>query len=46
MKDFCKWLGVNEKIAKIVVWLFIIFIGLIIFNAAFESLGFHIIKSL
>src|SRR5574344_1996099 len=40
MKDFCKWLGVNEKIAKIVVWLFIFMAMLIIFNTALESLGF------
>ncbi len=39
MKDFCKWLGVNEKVAKIVVWVFIIMCMLIIFNTAFESLG-------
>lgn len=23
MKEFCKWLGVSEKTAKIVVWIFI-----------------------
>lgn len=39
MKDFCKWLGVNEKIAKIVVWLFIFICMLIIFNAALDSFG-------
>ncbi len=40
MKDFVKWLGVNEKVAKVVVWLFIIMVMLIIFNTAMESLGF------
>lgn len=39
MKDFCKWLGVSEKTAKVVVWLFIIMSMLIIFNSAFESMG-------
>lgn len=39
MKDFCKWLGLNEKIAKIVVWILIFMCMLIIFNAAFDSLG-------
>ena len=38
MKDFCKWLGVSEKFAKIVIWLFIIMTMLIIFNIAFEYL--------
>ena len=40
MKDFVKWLGVNEKVAKVVVWLLIIMVTLIIFNTAMESLGF------
>ena len=40
MKDFVKWLGVNEKIAKVVVWLLIIMVTLIIFNTAMESIGF------
>ncbi len=40
MKDFIKWLGVNEKIAKVVVWLLIIMVMLIIFNTAMESMGF------
>lgn len=40
MKDFIKWLGVNEKIAKVAVWLLIIMVTLIIFNTAMESLGF------
>lgn len=39
MKDFCKWLGVNEKIAKVVVWVFIFMISLIIINTALESFG-------
>lgn len=44
MKDFCKWLGVNEKIAKLIVWLFIGMSMLIIFNAAFESMGLPFYK--
>jgi len=40
MKDFIKWLGVNEKVAKVAVWLLIIMVTLIIFNTAMESLGF------
>ena len=39
MKEFCKWLGVNEKFAKVIVWLFIIMSMLIVFNSAFESMG-------
>jgi len=39
MKEFCKWLGVSEKFAKVVVWLFIIMSMLIVFNVAFESMG-------
>lgn len=39
MKDFCKWLGVNEKFAKVIVWIFIIMSMLIVFNSAFESMG-------
>lgn len=44
MRDFIKWLGVNEKVAKVAVWLLIIMVSLIIFNAAFESLGFPYYK--
>lgn len=40
MKDFIKWLGVNEKVAKVVVWLFIIMVFLIVTNTMLESLGF------
>lgn len=40
MKDFIKWLGVNEKAAKALVWLLIIMIFLITFNTGLESLGF------
>lgn len=38
MKDFIKWLGVNEKIAKVVVWMFLIMISLIIINTFLRSL--------
>ena len=40
MKDFIKWLGVNEKIAKVAVWLLIIMVFLIVFNTGLESIGF------
>ena len=39
MKDFINWLKNNEKIGKVIVWLFIISIGLIILNITLESLG-------
>lgn len=39
MKDFIKWLGVNEKIVKVVVWIFIIMVFLIVTNTMLESLG-------
>ncbi len=44
MKDFCKWLGVSEKFAKIVIWLFIIMTFLIITNIMLESIGFPYYK--
>ena len=44
MKDFVKWLGVNEKVAKAIVWLLIIMVTLIIFNMGLESLGFPYYK--
>ena len=44
MKDFVKWLGVNEKIAKVVVWLLIIMVMLILTNTMLESLGFPYYK--
>lgn len=39
MKEFFKWLGVNEKIAKIVVWILIMMVCLIIINVFLESIG-------
>ena len=39
MKEFLKWLGVNEKIAKLAIWLFIITVCMIVFNTALDSLG-------
>ena len=44
MRDFIKWLGVNEKVAKVVVWMFIIMIALIITNTMLESTGFSYYK--
>ena len=40
MKDFIKWLGVNDKIAKLVIWIFIIMVMLIVTNAMLASVGF------
>lgn len=40
MKDFIKWLGVNEKVAKVAVWMLIFMIFLILTNTLLESLGF------
>ena len=40
MKDFVKWLGDNEKVAKLVVWILIIFVMLILTNAMLDSIGF------
>lgn len=39
MKDFIEWLGVNEKIAKLVVWILIVLVALIVINAALDSFG-------
>ena len=40
MKDFIKWLGVNEKVAKVVVWIMIIMTMLILTNTMLDSIGF------
>lgn len=40
MKDFIKWLGVNEKVAKVAVWMLIIMVFLIVTNTMLGSLGF------
>ena len=40
MKDFIKWLGVNEKVAKVAVWMLIIMVFLIVTNTMLESVGF------
>ena len=39
MKEFFNWLGVNEKIAKLIFWLFVIMGFLIMFNTLLDSLG-------
>lgn len=44
MKEFFKWLGVNEKIAKVAVWMLIIMGTLIILNIFLESVGFPYYK--
>ena len=40
MKEFTKWLGINDKLAKIIIWILIAMIMLIIINAALKSVGF------
>lgn len=44
MKEFFKWLGVNDKIAKVAVWMLIIMVSLIILNIFLESVGFPYYK--
>lgn len=44
MKEFCKWLGVSEKFAKVVVWIFIIMSFLIVTNVMLESVGLPFYK--
>ncbi len=44
MKDFIKWLGINEKVAKIVVWIMIAMIMLILTNILLESVGLPFYK--
>lgn len=44
MKDFIKWLGVNEKVAKVVVWIFLAMIMLVITNTTLESMGLPFYK--
>jgi len=39
MKEFFKWLGVNEKVAKVAVWTLITMTSLIIINAFLESIN-------
>ena len=39
MKNFCKWLGVSDKIARLIVWLFIGMAFLIVTNIMLESIG-------
>ena len=40
MKEFFKWLGVNEKVAKVAVWMLIIMVFLIVTNSMLGSIGF------
>lgn len=39
MREFLKWLGVNEKVAKVAIWLFVIMVCLIITNTLLDSIG-------
>lgn len=40
MKKFTKWLGINDKLAKVITWILIAMLMLIIINAALKSVGF------
>lgn len=44
MKEFCKWLGVSEKFAKLVICLFVVMSFLIVTNSMLDSLGFPYYK--
>ena len=44
MKEFCKWLGVSDKTAKVVVWIFILMSFLIVTNVMLESVGLPFYK--
>lgn len=44
MKDFLKWLGANEKVAKVGIWMFIFMAFLVMTNAMLESIGFSYYK--
>ena len=40
MEECTKWLGINNKLAKIITWILIIMIMIIIINTALEGVGF------
>lgn len=44
MKDFLKWLGANEKVAKVGIWIFIFMAFLVMTNSMLESIGFPYYK--
>ena len=44
MKEFCKWLGVSEKFAKLVICLFVVMAFLIVTNSMLESVGLPFYK--
>lgn len=44
MKEFCKWLGVDEKIARVVVWIAIFMMMLVLTNVMLESVGLPFYK--
>lgn len=44
MKDFFKWLGVNEKVAKATILIFVIMLFLVVTNLMLESIGFPFYK--
>lgn len=39
MKEFIKWLGLNDKVAKVAVYIAIFMVFMIIFNTFLESVG-------
>lgn len=44
MKDFCKWLGVSEKTAKLVICLFVVMAFIVMTNIMLESIGLPFYK--
>lgn len=44
MKDFCKWLGVSEKTAKLVICLFVVMAFIVMKNIMLESIGLPFYK--
>lgn len=44
MKEFCKWLGVSEKFAKLVVCLFVVMAFIVMTNIMLESIGLPFYK--
>ena len=39
MKEITNWLGINNKLAKVIAWILIIMVFIIITNTMLESIG-------
>lgn len=44
MKEFCKWLGVSDKTAKVVICLFVVMAFIVMINIMLESIGLPFYK--